>query len=166
MVKVSEKIDRLTNSIVNTNSGDSFDTDVVEFYRVELGSLKKGWKFDWSKEFKNGVVFKLVIRHYPEIVQGLISIIDKNDHLYMNLVESAPHNFGKNKTYEGVLGNLVAFACKLSLEKGYEGYVAFEPKTALIEHYKKTLKAKLISNNRMIIETKASMILINKYYNK
>ncbi len=83
----------------------------------------------------------------------------------MNLLESAPHNFGNNKIYEGVAGNLVAFSCKLSFEYGHDGYVAFEPKTKLIEHYRKTLKAQLISSNRMIINTKAASILIDRYFN-
>jgi len=30
----------------------------------------------------------------------------------MNLLENAPFNVGQNKLYEGVAGNLVAFACK------------------------------------------------------
>jgi hypothetical protein len=166
MTKITQKIDRLTNSIVNKMSGDSFDTDVIELQKSELKTLKKGWKFKWDKEFSNGMVFKLVIRHYPDVIHGLISLIDKTDHLYMNLVETAPHNFGKDKIYEGVLGNLVAFACKLSFDKGYEGYIAFEPKTKLVEHYKKTLKAQLISSNRMIINSDAAMFLIDKYFNK
>ena len=52
----------------------------------------------------------------------------------MNLLESAPFNVGKKKLYEGVSGNLVAFACKLSFQKGFEGYVAFTSKTNLIKH--------------------------------
>lgn len=37
--------------------------------------------------------------------------------------------------YEGVMGNLVAYACKLSLPRGYNGFVSFTAKTKLIEHY-------------------------------
>ncbi len=166
MAKISQNIDRLANSIVNRISGDSFDTDVIELQIVELKNFKKGWKFDWNKEFSTGKVYKLVIRHYTDVIQGLVSLIDKGDHLFMNLIESAPHNFGKDKIYEGVAGNLVAFSCKLSFEKGYEGYLAFEPKTQLIDHYKRTLKAQLISSNRMIINSRAAIILIDKYYKR
>ena len=35
----------------------------------------------------------------------------------MNLVESAPFNIGNNKLYEGVAGNLVAYACKVRFKK-------------------------------------------------
>lgn len=165
MAAISQNIDKLTNSIVNKLSGDSFDTDILELQIGDLKNIKKGWKFDWNKEFSKGKVYKLEIRHYPEVIQGLISLIDKGDHLFMNLLESAPHNFGKDKIYEGVAGNLVAFSCKLSFEKGYDGYVAFEPKTKLIEHYKSTLKALLIASNRMVIGKTAASILIDKYYN-
>lgn len=166
MAKINQKIDRLTNSIVNKLSGDSFDTDVMAISKTELKTLKKGWKFNWIEEYSRGEVYKLVIRHYPDVIQGLVCLVDKKDHLFMNLIENAPHNFGKNKIYEGVLGNLVAFACKLSFDKGYDGYVVFEPKTRLIEHYNKTLKAQLISSNRMVINTNAAIFLIDKYFNK
>jgi hypothetical protein len=52
----------------------------------------------------------------------------------MHLIESAPFNIGRNKIYYGVPGNLVAFACKLSFERGGEGYVSFLSKTRLIGH--------------------------------
>jgi len=53
----------------------------------------------------------------------------------MHLIESNLFNRGVKKVYFGVPGNLVAFACKLSFDKGYDGYVSFESKTKLITHY-------------------------------
>ena len=82
----------------------------------------------------------------------------------MRLVETAPHNYGSNKVYEGVLGNLVAFACKVSFEHGYNGYVAFEAKSKLVNHYTLILKAKSISGTRMFIDTNAAVFLINTYF--
>lgn len=46
----------------------------------------------------------------------------------------------------------------------YGGYVGFMAKTNLIEYYKKELEASLIGSQRMIIETKASKKLVDKYY--
>jgi len=59
-------------------------------------SKKNGWLFNWVSEFKfsDRNVFKLTIRNNPEIVQGLLSISDYNDHYYLHLVESAPFNLG------------------------------------------------------------------------
>jgi len=102
MAKISQKVDRLTNSIVNRLSGDSFDTDVIELQKAELKNLKKGWKFDWKIEVKESKVYKLVIRSSPDVIQGLISIEEQKDFIFMRLVETAPHNYGSNKVYEGV----------------------------------------------------------------
>ena len=46
----------------------------------------------------------------------------------MHLLENAPFNVGRNKMYEGVMGNLVAHACKLSFQRGYDGVVSFKLK--------------------------------------
>jgi hypothetical protein len=82
----------------------------------------------------------------------------------MHLIESAKFNRGSKKLYIGVPGNLVAFVCKFSFEKGYEGYVSFESKTKLIDHYKKTLGAFVIAGKLMAIDTKASLKLLEKYF--
>ena len=84
----------------------------------------------------------------------------------MHLIESAPFNFGKPKLYEGVPGNLVAFACKESDEKGYEGFVLFFSKTRLIAHYEKTLQAVHVGGHRMVIYADAAAKLINRYFKK
>ena len=82
----------------------------------------------------------------------------------MDLLESSPFNIGKDKVYEGVAGNLVAYACKLSFQKGFEGFVGFTSKTNLIKHYEKTLGAYHFKNQRMIIETESAKFLVEKYF--
>jgi hypothetical protein len=99
-------------------------------------------------------------------IQGLVCLEVKDDHVYMHLVESAPFNKGKTKIYSGVAGNLVAFACKLSFQRGHDGNVAFLSKTQLIEHYEKTLGAFHFGGRVMIIEKQAALKLIDKYFNK
>ena len=84
----------------------------------------------------------------------------------MHLVESAKFNKGKNKVYVGVPGNLVAFACKLSFDFGFDGFLAFDAKTALIKHYQKTLYATHFRGTRMFIENAAAIKLINQYFKK
>ena len=111
-------------------------------------------------------VFKLTITQNIGVIQGLISLEIKSDHVYMHLVESAPFNKGKAKVYSGVPGNLVAFACKLSFQRGHEGNVSFISKTQLIEHYEKSLGAFHFGGRLMIIETNAALQLINKYFPK
>jgi hypothetical protein len=161
-------IDKLTNSIENVITGDNFPTEISVLTNQDLKTVskKKGWLFDWKKEFKNPQreTYKLTIFHNPEIIQGLISVEVKSDHVYMHLVENAPFNKGKSKVYAGVAGNLVAFACRLSFQRGHEGNVSFISKTQLIEHYEKTLGAFHFGGRVMIIETKSALKLIDKYF--
>ena len=45
------EIDKLTNSIGNTSTGEVFDTLVVRLTSKDLGFIHKSeWQFDWSKE--------------------------------------------------------------------------------------------------------------------
>ena len=161
-------IDKLTNSIENVITGDSFATDIslITARDLKLVAKNKGWLFNWKDEYKDPLkdVYKLTIANNPTIIQGLISLEVKSDHVYMHLVESAIFNKGKTKVYAGVPGNLVAFACKLSFQRGHEGNVSFISKTQLIEHYEKTLGAFHFGGRVMIIETNAALKLINKYF--
>jgi hypothetical protein len=66
--------------------------------------------------------------------------------------------------YEGVAGNLVAYACKISFHNGFGGYLSFTAKTKLIDHYIKTLDAYHFGGHLMIINTIAAKKLIDKYF--
>ena len=161
-------VDKLTNSIENVLTGEVFDTEITQLTTKDIKLIKKtDWQFDWIIEIKDITkeVYKLTSFNTPTIIQGLISVEDKLDHIFMHLVESAKFNKGKNKLYLGVPGNLVAFACKVSFDKGYDGFVAFDSKTALIEHYKRTLGATHFRGQRMFIDTNAAGKLISKYLN-
>ena len=161
-------VDKLTNSIQNTISGDSFATEISSLIKNDLKHVIKtnGWNFNWKQELNNNTkeVYKLTITNNPNIIQGLVSFTVKPDHLYMDLLESAPFNLGKAKLYEGVPGNLVAYVCKVSFQKGFEGFVSFTAKTKLIKHYEKTLGAYHYGNHLMIIETHAAQKLVDKYF--
>ena len=69
-------------------------------------------------------IYKLTTINNSRIIQGLICITDKHDHIFMPLIESSKFNKGKHKLYKGVAGNLVAYCCKVSFEKGYEGVIS------------------------------------------
>jgi hypothetical protein len=163
-------VDKLTNSIENVVSGDSFSTDISIISNSDLKNVtkKNGWAFDWKDELMQPErdVYKLTIVNNQSIVQGLISLEIKSDHVYMHLVESAPFNKGKTKIYAGVPGNLVAFACKLSFQRGHDGNVSFFSKTQLVQHYIDTLGALHFGGRVMIIDTNAALKLLNKYFPK
>ncbi len=161
-------IDKLTNSIENVQSGDRFPTDISLLTSAELKSItkKNGWSFNWGAEFKHPQrdVYKLTITNNPNNIQGIISVEVKPDHVYIHLIESAQFNIGRHKTYLGVPGNLVAFGCKLSFQRGGEGYLTFVAKTKLIDHYINTLGAVHFGGHLMVINTEAALKLINKYF--
>ena len=161
-------VDKLTNSIENTISGDSFQTAVIRLSNADLRQVtkKNGWNFDWKKELDNPAkeVYKLTIVDNPSIIQGLVSLEVKVDHVYMCLLESAPFNLGRSKLYEGVPGNLVAYACRLSFQRGFDGFVSFNAKTKLIEHYTKTLGAVWEGGTLMVIYTNQARKLVEQYF--
>ena len=167
--RIGIEIDKLTNSIENAISGDSFPTEVLPLDKSDLKNVTKakGWLFNWSAEFKltDRQIYKLTIKDNPKIIQGLVSISDYKDYYYLNLIESSPFNLGKHKLYKGVPGNLFAFTCKISWDKGYEGFVSFTSKTKLVEHYEKILGAVHVGGHKMVIFPDAALKLIRKYFN-
>jgi hypothetical protein len=162
------EIDKLTNSIENTITGDCFQTDVsmIDKNDLKLITKKDGWLFNWKNEYKqpDRDVYKLTITGNPNVIQGMVSITEREDHVYMHLIESAPFNLGRNKMYLGVPGNLVAFVCRISFHRGFDGYVSFTSKTQLIDHYIKTLGAINVGGHLMVINTEAALKLIDKYF--
>ncbi len=162
------EIDKLTRSIENRITGDSFPTDITLISTKDLKNItkKNGWVFDWKSEFaqKHREIYKLTIVNNPSVIQGLVSVEIKEDHIFLHLIENAPFNKGREKMYVGVAGNLVAFTCKLSFQRGHEGNVSFISKTQLIDHYVKTLGAFHFGGRIMIIDTKAAIKLINRYF--
>jgi hypothetical protein len=59
------KIDKLTDSILNRISGDSFRTEISLVTKSDLKTIikSKGWLFDWKYEFNqiDREVYKLTI---------------------------------------------------------------------------------------------------------
>ena len=82
---------------------------------------------------------------------GLDFVVDKLTNSIENIVTGVP-------------GNLVAFACKLSFQRGHEGNLAFVSKSQLIKHYEETLGASHFGGRLMIIETQAALKLIDRYF--
>ena len=117
------EVDKLTNSIENALTGEVFDTEITKLSAKDNRKIKEAdWLFDWKKELKDSTkeVYKLTTINNPTIIQGLLSIEDKQDHIFMHLIESSNFNKGKNKVYLGVPSNLVAYACKVAFERSYQ----------------------------------------------
>jgi hypothetical protein len=138
--------------IENTVTGEIFQTAVLPLAAKEAAALKKkDWVFDWAKEAaaKDRQTYKLTTVENPKVIHGLISLSDKKDHVFANLVENAAFNKGRAKLYRHVLTNLMAFACMEAFLKKYDGVVLFVSKTALVEHYRLTLGATIFVGNKI-----------------
>ena len=156
-------IDRLTDCLVERTSGKIVETE----YRKRSSKIKKSdyknWKFNWSLPEKNNYeIYELFVKG-DETVQGRIALKIDGGVADVDIVETAPHNYGHNGKYEGVGGHLFAIACQCSLDAGYDGYVAFTSKSDLIDHYQKTLDAKILYDRRMYIDDIAAKELMEKY---
>ncbi len=71
------EIDKLTRSIENAISGDSFKTEVNELTSSDIRKIKKvDWVFNWKVEAnsRERIVYKLVIVDNQNIIQGLVSL--------------------------------------------------------------------------------------------
>ncbi|CAN5391775.1 hypothetical protein BH09BAC5_BH09BAC5_25320 [soil metagenome] len=162
------EVDKLTRSIENVTTGESFATQVLPISNNELKLItkKNGWVFNWKKEFKDvrKEVYKLVTVENLSVIQGLVSFTIEKDHIFMNLIENAPFNRKPMKIYNGVAGNLVAFLCKLSFAGNGGGYVSFLSKTNLISHYQKSLGAEYEGGHLMVIYPPQSSRLIKQYF--
>jgi hypothetical protein len=158
-------IDKLTKSIEEVSSGQNISTLILPLKLDDLLGLK--WQFDWELELEkeSHFVYKLVAENNPNLIQGLICLERKPDHIYIHLLESSSFNKGSQKQFLGVAGNLVAYACKQSFHFGNDGNVSFIAKEQLINHYERSVGAFHFGNKRMIINTNAAKILVNQYFN-
>lgn len=161
-------IDKFTPCLEDAKTGRIVPTTYMAVSREELKNLK-GWKFDWNDSSLNDAdIYKLTLKNDFE-AQGLIALtkFEKDRAMYVNIVESAPHNLGKNKRFNGVGGHLYAIAVQKSLESGYGGFVFMDAKNMeLVKHYKETLGAVLLGRPheyRMFIDEEAAQRLINIY---
>ena len=157
-------IDAFTHCLIDNKTGIEEKT----YYKIcdkKIPRAKNGWKFDWNKQQRDSksVIYELFTEKDDEL-QGRISFRLEDGFIFVELVETAPHNYGSKGKYSGVGAHLFAIACKESFSNGFEGNVSFVAKTRLIEHYQKTLGAVLISSQVMIINQSAAYKLVQNYF--
>lgn len=161
-------IDKFTPCLENAQTGAIVPTVFAKASKNELKNLKD-WKFNWLDEGLNdSEIYKLCISG-EDTIQGLVAVTDfrRDMAVYVNIAESAPHNFGNHKMYNGVGGHLFAIAAQVSRNKGYGGFVFMDAKnTELVEHYSKTLGAVLLGRPhpyRMFIDEENAAKLLKIY---
>lgn len=166
-------IDELSPCLRKASTGEIVDTTVktIKPTRAKFS----GWEFDWTRPNRDGFTVYALYAKGDSRIQGMVSM--KADPsakaVKIDVVESAPHNNPHNpnnvsnaKEYLGVGGHLFAEAARQSKKIGYDGFVFFQAKTNLIEHYQNELGAILINPREriMAIDETAAKALIERYY--
>lgn len=144
-----------------TKTDNEFEALILPAGKEDMPSRKSEWQFNWKKLVKveGALFFKVVLEQAPVQIEGILMLTLINaEMLYMNNIEVAPHNYGRNGKYENVAGCLIAYACKKSFELGkgnYLGFLAFDSKTELIQLYKEKYGATWAIGQKMFIDPEA-----------
>lgn len=162
-------IDKLTPCLEEISTGNIYQTTFSIAEIEELDGLQaKGWNFDWAdRELSRYNIYKLQLKD-DGVIQGLVAAEVIRGAVYIRLAESAPHNLGKKKKFEGVGGHLFSIAIKLSNAMGFNGYVFFDAKNMkLVNHYADKFNASRIMARihvyRMEIDEGNAQKLLEKY---
>ena len=147
--------------VLEETSNEKINVKVIPIEDTELQKIQN-FQFDWEKE-KNFETFKLVVNGTNEIL-GFLSL-DRNFEelrIEIRLLELSKNNIGSKRKYNRIAGILISYACKLSFQSGFYGFVSLIPKTNLINHYIETygfVKYGL----HLAIELESSESLMHKY---
>ncbi|TDO68862.1 hypothetical protein EV143_1175 [Flavobacterium chryseum] len=138
---------------------------VIELVSEEdyLFITEDDYHFDWELEKKN-VVYKLKFPDDDEIL-GLMSLKDipSESRVEIILLASSVINTGKNKIYDGIAGNLIAFACRESVRLYADyAFVSLHPKTELKSYYMAQYGFQ-DAGRQIYLESKPLFNLMNKY---
>lgn len=129
--------------ILEVDSNELIRGIIREGKKTEMPSIKDGWLFNFNKHIKpkGKTAFVLVKEETPKIVEGsMIFSLHETFGPYMDYLEVAPHNKGRNGKYKRVSGSLIAYACGLSFDKGInedKGILTFQAYSGEIDSKKK-----------------------------
>lgn len=152
---------KLTNRRTDTKV-ESRITKVVDddFQRIKMSNE---FIFDWSLERYNDI-YKLTIQDSKDDILGLISLEDlKPNRIHISLLEVGRSNRGHDREYENVAGCLLAFAARLSILLGYDGFVTLEAKNQKLSDYYESKYGFIPASALMYLSLNESQLLIKKY---
>jgi len=143
--------------------------EIKKILKKELPLKKDGWNFNWRElsKVEGSFIYKITLLESPNKIEGILMLTMFNEEmLFMNNIELAPHNIGKNKKYDSVAGCLLAYGCRESFEKGkgnYHGFLSFDSKTELIELYQNKYGASLAIGHKMFFAPESGKKLMKQY---
>ena len=150
--------------VAEVSTGRIYPVDVSPVVAADYKILLKSrYAFDWKEE-KNKEVYKLVLKGQTDIL-GLISIerIPDEWRIHIRLLSVSAENKGKNKHFENIVGNLIAFVAKIAVaEFGSLACISLKPKSSIAQHYIKKYKM-MITGVTLSLEVPEIIDLINQY---
>lgn len=156
-------------NILEVNSNIEIKAEIKPLEKKLIPLKKEGWNFNWKELFKveGSKFFGITCLNSPNRIEGIIMLtLFYDEMLFMNNIELAPRNLGRNKKFDNIAGALLAFGCKKSfiLGKGnYHGYLSFDSKTKLIELYQSKYDATHAMGSKMFFSPESGKKLMNKY---
>ncbi|MHA4811486.1 hypothetical protein ACX0G9_25525 [Flavitalea flava] len=125
----------------DTLSGEKFEAIIESMTSKDFIAIKKDKarfnSFNWNV-YKNKGLYKLGLAT-DETILGLMCLVDHPGEginaVEIELLEVGADNRRGKKKLANIAGCLIAFACRESFKRGYEGWVFLIPKTFLLEHY-------------------------------
>ncbi|MGV3612856.1 MAG: hypothetical protein ACO1N0_17980 [Fluviicola sp.] len=122
---------------------------------------KSRFYFNWRTEKVNDV-YKLVL---DDEILGVMSCIHhkEEERIEIVLLAVSKDNRGRNKKYDRITGNLIAFACKEGIKHyGINGCVSLVPKTSLKQHYS-DLYGMMDAGRQLFLEGGALLNMLREY---
>ncbi|WP_284645720.1 hypothetical protein [Paenibacillus silviterrae] len=133
-------------------SGTLHKADITVVDASDLPKMNWTRGLSWLKEnrAKGRDVYKITDAVFGTI-HGAFSISDAGDHMYINLLEVAPSNRNKAnlRNYCNVSKIIIGAAGAISIQKGYDGYLALTPKSDLYDYYANKFKAYALPDRKM-----------------
>lgn len=157
-------------------SGEKFKAVIEPVTSNDFKAIRKDKgrfnSFNWSK-YKDFEVYKLKLAT-DEAILGLMCLVDHPGEginaIEIELLEVASDNRRGQKKLTNIAGCLIAYACRESFKRGYEGWVFLTPKSYLVKHYSAKygfiyvpIKSSSRPEGFMELNTSSSLRLIKKY---
>jgi hypothetical protein len=151
-------------NIVEVLTGNICPIEVLPVTNTDFTSISKArYFFDWKEE-KKEEVYKLVLKGQKDIL-GLVSIerIPSEWRIHIRLLTVSLENKGKEKQFDKITGNLIAYVAKIALaDFGQMACVSLRPKSSIAKHYMTKYNMNM-TGMTLSLEVPEIVNLINKY---
>ena len=145
------------NVFIENSEGKTFPGQILPVDFAELVTIEQSgqWIFKWEEERDREIV-KIALDGYLGEPLGLMAYKAINGFVEISLLEIEKLSIGAGGRYQNLAGLLFSFACLISEDKGYEGYVMFISKTQLKRHYIDSYGAQILFGDRLFFDKGAS----------